>query len=69
MAKKAKRFRIGVEGATTDGRTIERSWLEQMAANYSPELYTAVINMEHIKGSRNIQIAADCRSARAARIT
>lgn len=50
MAKKAKRFRIGVEGATTDGRTIERSWLEQMAANYSPELYTAVINMEHIKG-------------------
>ncbi|EOW1323542.1 hypothetical protein ACTLTW_005455, partial [Raoultella ornithinolytica] len=24
MAVKAKRFRIGVEGATTDGRTIER---------------------------------------------
>ncbi|MDR8310343.1 GPO family capsid scaffolding protein, partial [Acinetobacter baumannii] len=23
MAVKAKRFRIGVEGATTDGRTIE----------------------------------------------
>ncbi|KGT95265.1 precorrin-8W decarboxylase [Erwinia typographi] len=50
MAKKAKRFRIGVEGATTDGRTIERCWLEQMAANYNPVLYTAVINMEHIKG-------------------
>ncbi len=50
MAKKAKRFRIGVEGATTDGRTIERSWLEQMAANYDPAVYTAVINMEHIKG-------------------
>jgi len=50
MAKKAKRFRIGVEGATTDGRTIERSWLEQMAANYDPAAYTAVINMEHIKG-------------------
>jgi hypothetical protein len=30
MAVKAKRFRIGVEGATTDGRTIERAWLEQM---------------------------------------
>ncbi|MFB4342765.1 GPO family capsid scaffolding protein [Pantoea sp. CS_6] len=50
MAKKAKRFRIGVEGATTDGRTIERSWLEQMAVNYDPAVYTAVINMEHIKG-------------------
>ncbi|MDE1190137.1 MAG: GPO family capsid scaffolding protein [Pantoea sp.] len=50
MPKKAKRFRIGVEGATTDGRTIERSWLEQMAANYDPAVYTAVINMEHIKG-------------------
>lgn len=50
MAKKAKRFRIGVEGTTTDGRTIERSWLEQMAANYDPAVYTAMINMEHIKG-------------------
>ncbi|MBU4680497.1 GPO family capsid scaffolding protein [Cedecea davisae] len=50
MAKKAKRFRVGVEGATTDGRTIERVWLEQMAANYNPQVYTAVINMEHIKG-------------------
>lgn len=50
MAKKAKRFCIGVEGATTDGRTIVRRWLEQMAANYDPAVYTAVINMEHIKG-------------------
>lgn len=50
MAKKAKRFRIGVEGATTDGRKIERNWLTQMAANYDPATYTATINMEHIKG-------------------
>ncbi|WP_312414069.1 GPO family capsid scaffolding protein [Pseudescherichia sp.] len=50
MAKKSKRFRIGVEGATTDGRVIERVWLTQMAANYNPQVYTAVINMEHIKG-------------------
>lgn len=50
MAKKAKRFRIGVEGATTDGRKIERSWLTQMAASYTPSVYTATINMEHIKG-------------------
>lgn len=50
MAKKSKRFRIGVEGATTDGRVIERVWLTQMAANYSQQVYIAVVNMEHIKG-------------------
>lgn len=50
MAVKAKRFRIGVEGATTDGRNIERIWLEQMAANYDPQVYTALINLEHIRG-------------------
>ncbi|MHA7937604.1 GPO family capsid scaffolding protein [Enterobacter roggenkampii] len=50
MAKKAKRFRVGVEGATTDGRNIERDWLTQMAANYDPQVYTALINVEHIKG-------------------
>lgn len=51
MAVKAKRFRIGVEGATTDGRTIERAWLEQMAASYNPQVYTALINLEHIKAT------------------
>lgn len=45
---KAKNFRVGVEGATTDGREIERDWLVQMAAQYTPELYTALINIEHI---------------------
>lgn len=49
MTVKTKRFRIGVEGATTDGREIQRKWLEQMAASYNPEVYTALINLEHIK--------------------
>jgi len=49
MTVKAKRFRIGVEGATTDGREIQRDWLEQMAASYNPQVYTAQINLEHIK--------------------
>ncbi|KAA6046821.1 GPO family capsid scaffolding protein [Pantoea sp. Bo_7] len=48
MAVKAKRFRIAVEGATTDGRKIERQWLIDMAAGYSPEVYTALINLEHL---------------------
>lgn len=43
-------FRIGVEGATTDGRKIERSWLEEMAASYNRDTYGARINIEHIKG-------------------
>ncbi|ELY4863984.1 GPO family capsid scaffolding protein [Cronobacter sakazakii] len=50
MAIKAKRFRIAVEGATTDGRKISREWISQMAANYDPSVYGARVNMEHIKG-------------------
>lgn len=50
MATKAKRFRIGVEGATTDGRMISRNWLVQMAAQYDPAMYGARLNMEHVKG-------------------
>lgn len=50
MTVKTKRFRIGVEGATTDGREIQREWLVQMAASYNPAVYTAQINLEHIKG-------------------
>lgn len=49
MTAKAKRFRIGVEGAISDGREIQRDWLVQMAASYNPTLYTAQINLEHIK--------------------
>lgn len=46
---RSKWFRVAVEGGTTDGRTIERSWIEQMAAQYSPNTYGARINCEHIK--------------------
>ena len=47
---KSKMFRVAVEGATTDGRTIERSWLEQIAANYSATKYGARVNLEHYRG-------------------
>jgi hypothetical protein len=50
-AEKTKFFRIALEGATTDGRNIERAWLEQMAANYDPvNVYGARINLEHYRG-------------------
>lgn len=47
---RSKWTRIAVEGATTDGRQIERSWIEDMAAQYSQNTYGARINCEHIKG-------------------
>ena len=47
---KSKFFRIAVEGDTTDGRDIDRKWLEEMAASYNPEKYTALINIEHMRG-------------------
>lgn len=49
MAKQSKWFVVATEGATTDGRTINRSWIEQMAANYDPKKYGARVNLEHIK--------------------
>ncbi len=55
MADKAKKFRskwfrVAVEGATTDGRQIERSWIEDMAATYNPDKYGARIWLEHYRG-------------------
>lgn len=47
---KSKPFCIAVEGATTDGREIQRDWIEQMAATYAPATYTARVNCEHIRG-------------------
>jgi len=48
---RSKVFRVAVEGATTDGRTISREWIEQMAKNYDPQLYGARVNLEHIRGA------------------
>lgn len=47
---KSKFFRIFTEGDTTDGRVIQRNWIEEMAKTYNPELYGARIWVEHIRG-------------------
>lgn len=47
---KSKFFRVAVEGATSDGRVIERSWIEDMAATYNRATYGARVNCEHIRG-------------------
>ncbi|REE92651.1 GPO family capsid scaffolding protein [Cupriavidus plantarum] len=48
--KNPKFFRIATEGATSDGRVIDREMIVQMAASYDPKTYGARINMEHIRG-------------------
>lgn len=48
--KTPKFFRIATEGATSDGRVIDREMLVQMAASYDPNTYGARINLEHFRG-------------------
>lgn len=46
----SKFFRVATEGATTDGREIQRTWIEQMAKNYKPDTYGARVWLEHYRG-------------------
>jgi len=50
MPGSKKFFRIATEGATSDGRNIDRNMLQQMARSYDPKTYGARINLEHIRG-------------------
>jgi len=50
MANKSQFFRVATEGATTDGRNIDRATIEQIAATYNPKTYGARIWLEHIRG-------------------
>lgn len=45
----SKFFRVFTEGDTTDGRMIERKWIEQIVATYNPGLYGARVWMEHLR--------------------
>ncbi|UUE36547.1 GPO family capsid scaffolding protein [Pectobacterium aroidearum] len=42
-----KKFRVAVSGATVDGREIKPEHLRDAAANYSPQVYGARVNVEH----------------------
>lgn len=46
---KSKKFRVAVEGATCDGRVLERQHIQEIADTYSPQVYGARINLEHLK--------------------
>lgn len=45
-----KPFAVATEGPTIDGRQITRQQIEDMAKNYNPEVYTALVNLEHLIG-------------------
>ena len=45
-----KKFRVAKAGPTTDGRVIKPEWLTDIADTYDPNLYTARIFSEHIRG-------------------
>lgn len=46
----SKFFRVATEGATTDGRTISKEWISQMAKNFNPKKYGARVWLEHYRG-------------------
>src|SRR5690554_5867555 len=48
-SKVSKWFRVAVEDATTDGREIQKNWIEEIAEQYDPNTYGARVNCEHIK--------------------
>lgn len=50
MAKKSKFFVVATEGATTDGRTITKQMIQEMATTYDPKKFGARINLEHYRG-------------------
>ena len=45
-----KMFRVAKAGPTSDGRFIKPEWLTDIADTYDPNLYTARIFIEHIRG-------------------
>ncbi|AQZ95473.1 GPO family capsid scaffolding protein [Halopseudomonas phragmitis] len=46
---RSKFVRVAVEGGTTDGRRIERQWLQDAAETYSQNTYGARIWLEHFR--------------------
>jgi hypothetical protein len=42
-----KWFTVATEGQTTDGRVIERTWLQQIAETYNRKTYGARVSIEH----------------------
>lgn len=48
--KRTKFFRVAVSGMALNGLEITNDMINKMAANYNPEKYSAIINVEHVRG-------------------
>lgn len=48
--KKSKFFRVFTEGHTTDGRVIQRNWIEEIVETYNTKIYGARVWLEHVRG-------------------
>lgn len=48
--KRTKFFRVAVAGMALNGLEITNDMINKMAANYNPEKYSAIINVEHVRG-------------------
>lgn len=51
MAKQTGWVIAATAGATIDGRTITEQWIKDMAEQYSPDEYTALVWPEHFRSS------------------
>jgi hypothetical protein len=50
MPTTSKFFRVATEGATTDGRAIDRHTIIELAKSFNPKTYGARLWLEHIRG-------------------
>lgn len=48
---RSKWFQVAVEGATTDGRVIEKTWLVDAAQTFDRKTYGARVWLEHIRST------------------
>lgn len=51
MSKVSQFISIITEGDTTDGREVTAQMIEEAAATYNPDTYTARINLEHFRST------------------
>ncbi len=66
MAKflKTEFIKVATSGHTIDGREIPESDIQDMADNYDPKEYTAVINYEHLRYFGNFGTVAEVKTER-----
>ena len=51
MPQISKFFRVALEGATTDGRSVSRQDIQDCADTFNRDSYGVRVNCEHFRGS------------------